>query len=95
VAAKLHCASTAALVVPGTIHSTIGGRAFPVAAARGWNRLPQLVTFINIAHNSSVAFKNIHVCLFGHTAPTSNDLFCFFCIYLFCMTLFILFCKRP
>ena len=36
---RLRSASTAMLVVPPTRHSTIGDRAFPVAAARAWNRL--------------------------------------------------------
>ena len=41
---RLRSASTAALVVPATAHSTIGDRAFPVALARAWNDLPPLVT---------------------------------------------------
>ena len=41
---RLRSASTSALVVPRSIHSTIGDRAFPVAAARVWNGLPQLVS---------------------------------------------------
>ena len=41
---RLRSASTAALVVPVTAHSTIGDRAFPVAAARAWNGLPPSVT---------------------------------------------------
>lgn len=41
---RLRSASTAALVAPATSHSTIGDRAFPVAAARAWNSLPPSVT---------------------------------------------------
>ena len=41
---RLRSASTTALVVPRTQHSTIGDRAFPVAAARVWNSLPLAVT---------------------------------------------------
>ena len=41
---RLRSASTAALVVPATAHSTIGDRAFPVAAAQAWNSLPPSVT---------------------------------------------------
>jgi len=40
---RLRSASTLALVVPSR-QSTIGDRAFPVAAARVWNGLPQVVT---------------------------------------------------
>ena len=36
---RLRSASTALLVVPRTYHSTIGDRAFPVAAARVWNSI--------------------------------------------------------
>ena len=41
---RLRSANTAALVIPRTKHSTIGDRAFPVAAARVWNSLPPLVS---------------------------------------------------
>jgi hypothetical protein len=41
---RLRSASTAALIVPRTEHSTIGDRAFPVAAARTWNSLSPFVT---------------------------------------------------
>jgi hypothetical protein len=40
---RLRSANTVALVFPRTKHSTIGDRAFPVAAARVWNSLPPLV----------------------------------------------------
>jgi len=41
---RLRSASTAALVVPATRHSTLGDRAFPVIAARLWNSLPDDIT---------------------------------------------------
>ena len=37
---RLRSASTSTLVVPATCLSTVGDRAFPVAAARVWNSLP-------------------------------------------------------
>jgi hypothetical protein len=40
----LRSASTTSLVVPRFLRSTLGGRAFPVAAARVWNGLPLHVT---------------------------------------------------
>jgi len=40
----LRSASTSTLVVPVTRLSTVGDRAFPVAAARVWNSLPADVT---------------------------------------------------
>jgi len=41
---KLRSASTAALVVPVTEHSTLGDQAFPVIAAKLWNALPGDIT---------------------------------------------------
>jgi len=41
---RLRSASTAQLDVPPATRSTIGDRAFPVAAARAWNSLPVSVT---------------------------------------------------
>jgi len=41
---KLRLASTAALMVPVTRHSTLGDRAFPVIAAKLWNALPSDIT---------------------------------------------------
>jgi hypothetical protein len=40
---RLRSADTSALVVPSTRRSTLGDRAFPVAAARAWNSLPSAV----------------------------------------------------
>ena len=41
---QLRSPSASTLVVPSTRHSTIGDRAFPVAASRVWNSLPSSVT---------------------------------------------------
>ena len=41
---RLRSASTTAIFVPQTSHTTIGDRAFPVAAAHVWNSLPPSVT---------------------------------------------------
>ena len=41
---RLRSSSTSAVVVPPTRLSTVGDRAFPVAAARVWNSLPSSVT---------------------------------------------------
>ena len=41
---RLHSSSSSSLIVSRTRLSTVGDRAFPVAAARIWNSLPDLVT---------------------------------------------------
>jgi len=41
---RLRFSSSSSLIVSRTRLSTVGDRAFPVAAARVWNRLPDLVT---------------------------------------------------
>jgi len=41
---RLRSASTALLEVPRSKHSSIGNRAFPVAAAKAWNCLPLSIT---------------------------------------------------
>jgi len=41
---RLRSASTSAVVVPSTRFRTIGDSAFPAAASRTWNSLPQEVT---------------------------------------------------
>ena len=51
---RLRSSSTGALVVPPTRLSTVGDRAFPVAAARVWNGLPATVT----SSSSLSAFKS-------------------------------------
>lgn len=40
---RFRSADTSALLVPSTRRSTLGDRAFPVAAARAWNSLPSTV----------------------------------------------------
>jgi len=40
---RLRSASTSTLIVPSTRRSTVGDRAYPVAAARVWNSLPDSV----------------------------------------------------
>jgi len=40
---RLHSSTTSALVAPHTTRATIGGRAFPAAAASVWNSLPETV----------------------------------------------------
>ena len=42
----LRSAATPTLVVPSTRRSTVGDRAFPVAAARAWNTLPSSLRVI-------------------------------------------------
>jgi len=41
---RLRSASTAELIIPRVRRETIGGRAFPVVAAKVWNSLPSSVT---------------------------------------------------
>ena len=41
---RLRSASTAALIVRPTLHSSVGDRSFSIAAARTWNSLPPSVT---------------------------------------------------
>ena len=43
---RLRSSSSSSLIVSRTRLSTVGDRAFPVAAARVWNSLPQLVTSV-------------------------------------------------
>ena len=50
---NLRSASTASLVVPCFQRKTLGGRAFPVAAAHAWNSLPSHVT----SSSSLASFK--------------------------------------
>ena len=50
---RLQSSSIMALYVPSTRLSTVGNRAFPVAAARTWNSLPAEVT----SSNSLQTFK--------------------------------------
>jgi len=41
---RLRSASTAELIIPRAHRETIGGRAFPIVAAKAWNSLPSSVT---------------------------------------------------
>ena len=61
---RLRSADTLMLIVPSTRRSTLGGRAFPVAAARAWNSLPVLVR-----HSPSIT---IFSCLL-YTSPSPRD----------------------
>ena len=71
---QLHSASTMALIVPTTVCSTIGDRAFPVAAARAWNSLPLLVTSCHRRH--FLSFSDLWRRNFSHVllAKTLADL---------------------
>ena len=67
---RLRSASTQALVVPSTRLSTIGDRAFPVAAARVWNSLPAHVS----SSPSLPTFKRrLKTVLFVRSYPTSSS----------------------
>ena len=57
---NLRSASTANLVVPRFQRKTLGGRAFPVAAAHAWNSLPSHVT----SSSSLASFKCLETELF-------------------------------
>ena len=71
---RLRSASTPALVVPPSRLSTVGDRAFPVAAVRVWNSLPDFVT----ASTSQPMFKrHLKTVLFAksyRTLAVSDDL---------------------
>ena len=64
----LRSASTNALVVPPTRRSTIGDRAFPVAASRVWNSLPADVTS---STSLSVFKRQLKTALFIRSYPGS------------------------
>jgi len=59
---RLRSASSSSLVIRRTRLSTVGDRAFPVAAARVWNSLPQHVTS---AQSLSVFCSRLKTHLFG------------------------------
>jgi len=65
---RLRSASTSSLVVPRTRLSTIGDRAFPVAAVRLWNTLPLNITS---ASSISVFRKHLKIHLFSDSFPES------------------------
>ena len=60
---NLRSASTANLVVPRFQRKTLGGRAFPVAAAQTWNSLPSKVT----SSSSLTSFKRNLSCSWDRT----------------------------
>ena len=66
---RLRSASTAALLVPRTQRSTIGDRAFPVAAARVWNSLPPIVTS---APSLDIFKRHLKTYLFTQSFPSSS-----------------------
>ena len=53
----LRLASSPALHVPQSLHKTIGDRAFHVAAAKVWNKLPPAVTSLSSLHTFKRALK--------------------------------------
>ena len=66
---RLRSASTSALNIQPARHSTIGDRAFPVAAARVWNGLPSNVT----QSSSLTAFRaQLKTVLFARSYPDSS-----------------------
>lgn len=66
---RLRSSSTDALVIPTTRLSTVGDRAFPVAAARVWNGLPATVT----SSPSLSTFKRLlKTELFARSYPASS-----------------------
>jgi hypothetical protein len=67
---RLRSASTHALVVPPTRRSTLGDRAFPVAAARVWNGLPSNVTD---SPSLSVFRARLKTELFARSFPDISD----------------------
>ena len=60
---RLRSASSPSLHVPRSLHKTIGDRAFPVAAAKVWNKLPPAITSLL----SLEAFKRARNCSVDHT----------------------------
>ena len=54
----LRSSSTSALDVPSTRLSTVGDRAFPVAAARTWNSLPAEVTLSHCLQTFKTKLKS-------------------------------------
>ena len=62
----LRSASTNALVVPSTCRSSIGDRAFPVAASRVWNRLP---AYVKSSTSLPVFKRHLKTVLFTNSYP--------------------------
>ena len=75
---RLRSASTAALVLPATRHSTLGDRAFPVIGARLWNSLPDDIT----TATSLLTFRHkLKTFLFRRSYDTRLQIICFFGFY--------------
>ena len=66
---RLRSANTAALVIPRSKHSTIGDRAFPVAAARVWNSLPP---FVSSSPSLPVFKRRLKTELFTRSYPAAE-----------------------
>ena len=65
---QLRSASTDALLVPSTRLTSVGDRAFPVAAARAWNSLPSHVT----SSPSLLSFRRaLKIELFARSFPST------------------------
>jgi len=69
---RLRFAWTMAMVVPSTMHSTIGDLAFPIVAARVWSKpstASDVIDYSASLKNCSEAFENRKQnCSLGHTA---------------------------
>ena len=63
---RLRSADSLALMVPTTRRSTLGDRAFPVAAAKAWNTLPSAVKH---SPSLSVFCKRLKTTLFSRSFP--------------------------
>jgi len=63
---RLRSSSFSSLIVSRTRLSTVGDGAFPVAAARIWNSLPDLVTS---AHSVAVLWSRLKTYLFNISYP--------------------------
>jgi len=66
----LHSASSSSLIVGHTQLSTVADRAFPVAAARIWNSLPQHVTSVTSALSLLVFQSYLKTHLFAISYPS-------------------------
>ena len=66
---RLRSSSSSALVIPATKRSTLGDRAFPVAAARAWNSLPPDVTAVD---SLAVFKRRLKTALFSRSFSSSD-----------------------
>ena len=67
---RLRSSSSSSLIISRTRLSTVGDRAFPVAAARVWNSLPELVTS---APSVAVFQSRLKTHLFNISYPSPCD----------------------